>query len=37
VEERFFIVGGMYEAERAIIKNLAPMDYSNQDLREFVY
>lgn len=37
IEERFLAVGGMYEAEKAILQRLAPKDLSNKDLQEFVF
>ena len=37
VEDRFRTVGGMYEAEKAILQRLAPRSYSKEDLQEFVF
>ena len=37
IEERFLAVGGMYEAEKAILQRLAPENYSTKDLKEFVF
>ncbi|MBK6749063.1 MAG: hypothetical protein KA956_12585 [Pyrinomonadaceae bacterium] len=37
IEERFLAVGGMYEAEKAILQRLAPENYSTKNLQEFVF
>lgn len=37
IEERFLAVGGMYEAEKAILQRLAPKCYSKTELQEFVF
>lgn len=37
VEERIFVCGQMYEAEKAILEHLAPKHFTNKELSEFVF
>jgi len=36
-EERLLVCAGLYEAEKAILERLAPDNYSEKELLEFVF